>query len=301
MTRSSRRDFLTTSVGLGAAALAAGPLARWLPAAAPAQEKPGGDMGFGLVTYLWAKDWDVPTLIGYCEKSRVLGVELRTTHKHGVEPSLDEARREEVKKRFEASPVRLVGLGSNERFDHPDPQALKKAVEATKAFIRLSHDVGATGVKVKPNDFPKDVPPEKTIEQIGKAMNQVAAFGADYGQQVRLEVHGQCGADLESFKRIMDVADHPNAVVCWNSNQTDLAGKGLAHNFDLVKKRFGATAHVRPLDTPGYPWAELVALFVKMDYSGWLLLEAGGEAKDPVADLTRQRELFEKMVAAAQT
>jgi hypothetical protein len=115
-----------------------------------------------------------------------------------------------------------------------------------------------------------------------------------------MEVHGACGCDFEIMKRIMDVADHPNATVCWNSNQTDLAKKGLEYNFNLLKKRFGATAHVRPLDTRGYPWSDLVALFAKMDYRGWLLLEAGGETKDPVADLTHQRELFEKMAVAAR-
>lgn len=296
MHATSRRCFLST-VGLGAAALGAQPVL-CTAAAAPAA-KQGRDVAFGLVTYQWAKDWDLPTLIGYCEKAKVLGVELRTTHEHGVEPDLGPAERAEVKKRFADSQVTLVGLGSNERFDHPDPDALKQAVEATKAFVRLSHDVGGSGVKVKPNDLPKDVPPEKTIAQIGKTLAEVAEFADGYGQQIRMEVHGQC-SDLEIMKKIMDAADHPNAVLCWNSNQTDLKGKGLAHNFGLVKDRFGATVHVRPLDTPGYPWQELIALLVKMDYRGWVLLEAGGEAKDPVTDLTRQRRLFEKMVAEAQ-
>ena len=48
-------------------------------------------MQLGLVTYQWGADWDLPTLIKNCEKTGFRGVELRTTHKHGVEPSLDEA------------------------------------------------------------------------------------------------------------------------------------------------------------------------------------------------------------------
>ena len=44
-------------------------------------------MRFGLVTYLWGKDMDLPTLLDVCEKSGVLGVELRTQHAHGVEPN----------------------------------------------------------------------------------------------------------------------------------------------------------------------------------------------------------------------
>ena len=83
-------------------------------------------MKLGLVTYLWGRDWDLPTMIANCEKTKVLGVELRTTHAHGVELSLSDAERKEVKKRFDDSPVVCVGPGSNERFCHPDPAALKK-------------------------------------------------------------------------------------------------------------------------------------------------------------------------------
>jgi len=295
MRNSTRRRFLQQSFAAGAAALAAGPLAQSLLYGA---DKPGSRMKLGLVTYLWGKDWDLPTLIANCEKSEVLGVELRTTHAHGVEPSLNLGERLEVKKRFADSPVTFVGPGSNECYDHPDPQALQAAIEATKAFVKLSHDCGGSGVKVKPNSFHKDVPREKTIEQIGKSLNVVGAFGADYGQQIRLEVHGQC-ALLPIIKQIMDVADHPNVGVCWNSNAQDLDGEGLVHNFNLVKDRFGATAHVRELNLDDYPYQQLMDLFVKMDYDGWILLECRTSPDDRVAALVEQRKVWEDMVAMA--
>jgi len=175
-----------------------------------ANKKKFVDMQFGLVTYLWGKDMDLPTLIDTCAKSGVLGVELRTTHKHGVERELSKPQRAEVKARFEASPVTLVGIGSNERYDNPDPAVLKKAIEATKAFIRLSHDVGGTGVKVKPDKFHKGVEHDKTIEQIGKSLAELGDYGGGFGQQIRLEVHGQC-AELPTIKKIMEVANHWNA------------------------------------------------------------------------------------------
>jgi len=295
MSDTTRRDFLKTSLGAAAVA-SAGPLAKLF--AGPSGKR-GSQMRYGLVTYNWGKDWDLPTLIRNCETAEVLGVELRTTHAHGVEPSLDVGQRMDVKKRFADSPVTLVGLGSNERFDHADPEALRAAVEATKAFVKLGHDVGSSGVKVKPNSFQKDVPREKTIEQIGKSLNVVGAFAADYGQQIRLEVHGQC-APLPIMKAIMDVADHPNVGVCWNSNPQDLEGEGLEHNFNLVKDRFGATAHVRPLDTAGYPYQQLINLYVRMDYHGWIMLEDGRVPDDPVTLLAQQAVLFGKMVAEAQ-
>ena len=296
MTDQSRRDFLARSMTLGAAALAAGPLGATMATAA---EKPGAKMKLGLVTYLWGRDWDLPTLIANCEKSGVLGVEPRTTHAHGVEPSLDAAGRKEVKKRFDDSPVVHVGPGSNERFDHPDPDALKKAVEATKGFVKLSHDTGGSGVKVKPNSFQKGVEREKTIEQIGKSLNVVGKFAADYGQQIRLEVHGSCGP-LPVIAQIMEVADNPNVAVCWNCNGDELQGEGLEHHFNLVKDRFGATVHVRELNIGSYPYADLIKLYVEMDYTGWILLECRTNPEDRVAALVEQRKVFEGMVAKAQ-
>ena len=171
MSHVSRRMFLETAAG---ATLAAGLgtlsepcFAQEKPAAI--REKKGGDIRYGLVTYQWAKDWDLPTLIANCAKAKVLGVELRTTHKHGVEPNLSMQERSDVRKRFADSPVKFLGIGSNERYDSPDPTVVAKAIEATKQFIELSHDVGGSGVKVKPDSFHKDVPREKTIEQIGMA------------------------------------------------------------------------------------------------------------------------------------
>jgi sugar phosphate isomerase/epimerase len=294
--RKTRRDFLRQSMCFGAAAITAGPLGRVL---AVAGQKPGSKMKLGLVTYLWGKDWALPVLIANCEKTSVLGVELRTQHAHGVESNLNAQQRRDVKKRFDDSPVELVGLGTNFAFHHADPARLKRDIEGAKQYIKLSRDVGGSGVKVKPNDLPKNVSREKTIEQIGKSLNEIGRFGADYGQQIRLEVHGGC-SPLPIMKAIMDVADHPNVGVCWNCNSQDLQGEGLEHNFNLVKDRFSDIVHIRELNVGSYPYQDLMNLFVAMDYDGWILLEARTNPRDRVKALAEQRQVFGQMVAKAQ-
>ncbi|GAF69672.1 unnamed protein product, partial [marine sediment metagenome] len=176
---------------------------------------------------------------------------------------------------------------------------LRSDIEGAKQYIRLSSDVGGTGVKVKPNDLPRGVPRKKTIEQIGKALNELGRFGADYGQVIRLEVHGAC-SPLPIIKAIMDVAEHPNVGVCWNSNPQDLQGEGLRVNFNLVKDRFSDIVHVRELNIGSYPYQELMNLFVAMDYAGWILLEARTKPDDRVMALAEQRQVFKEMVAKAQ-
>ena len=296
MQSTSRRDFIKKTFGFGALALAAGPLSNSLLFGA---EKPGLKMKIGLVTYLWGQDWDLPTLLTNCEKAKILGLELRTEHKHGVEPGINESARKEVRKRFADSPVTFIGPGTNECFDSPDPAKLARFIENTKVFIKLSHDCGGSGVKVKPNDFHPGVPHEKTLEQIGKSLNTLGRFAADYGQVIRLEVHGSC-AELPNIKQIMDVATEKNVGACWNCNDEDLRGQGLEFNFNLVKDRLSDIAHVRELNIGKYPYQELMNLFVKIDYPGWILLECRTKPKDRIAAMIEQREIWQKMIAKAQ-
>lgn len=285
-----RRSFLRNSIAAGMASSLLSP--QVLCAAAATESK----MKFGLVTYLWGKDMDLPTLISSCEKSGLGGVEVRTQHKHGVEPSLSKSERELVRKQFEDSPVELVGYGSNAQFHEAEPEKLKANIELTRQYIQLMHDCGGTGVKVKPNSFVNGVEHEKTIEQIGKALNEVAEYGQEYGQQIRVEVHGPGTSELPVIKAIFDVADHPNVAVCWNSNDVDLNGEGLEYNFNLVKSRFGKTVHVRELNMNDYPYQDLFRLFHTMDYDGWILLEARTDPADKIAALTEQRTVFEELV-----
>ena len=294
MSAVDRRRFLQASAGI-----AAGLLPASLPTisclGAP-ERRPPSKMRFGLVTYKWGADWDLPTLLANCQKTGTQGVELRTTHKHGVEPSLNASQRREVKARFADCPVTLVGLGSVEDFHSPDPKKLAASIETTKAFIKLGHDVGGSGVKVRPNDLPEGVPHEKTIEQIGRALNTVGAYGADYGQQIRLEVHGRKTSPLPIIAAIMKIADHPNVAVCWNGNPEDLKGDGLAHNFKLVEKRLGATTHSHDLGGNSYPYAELFKLLKAADYKGWILEEASSNPPDRVAALAKEREAFDALL-----
>ncbi len=286
----TRRDFVHTlaAAGMAGIGLEAG------GGAARAAESQSG-MKFGLVTYLWGKDMNLPTLIDVCEQAGIAGVELRTQHAHGVEPTLSKAERKEVRKRFADSPVTLVGYGSNAEFHSPDPQQVKQNIELAKQYVQLMHDCGGSGVKVKPNSLPKGVSHEKTIEQIGRALNEVAAYGEGFGQQIRVEAHGRGTSALPVMKAIFDVADHPNVGVCWNSNDIDLTGEGLVHNFNLVKDRFGATVHVRELNSDAYPYQQLMDLFREMGYAGWILLEARTNPEDKVQALIEQQKTFERL------
>lgn len=291
--KTDRRSFLkSATLALGSAALlqlAASSLA------AEAKKSPSfitakPRMKLGIVTYNIAKDWDVPTIIKNLTETKFQGVELRTSHKHGVEVNLTKEQRAEVKKRFQDSPVELMGLGSAFDFHTPDPAKLRADIAATKEYIVLAQDVGATGVKVRPNGLPKEVPKEKTLEQIGKSLHELGDFAANHGQVVRLEVHGPETQFPPNIKTILDHANHKSVGACWNSNQTDLDGEGFDHNFDLLKNKI-FSCHMRDLYLDEYPFRKLLTRLNESGFTGYCLAEIE-ESKDPLRTLRYFRSLW---------
>lgn len=295
----SRRHLLSSGFCAAAGAIAAGALT----SCKVADTKTGAKHAktrFGFTTYQWGKDWDIPTLIANCRKAEVFGVELRTSdsYAHRVELDLNAQQRREVKKRFEDSPITLVGLATGERFDSPKAEEFQKAIENSKAFIKLSKEVGSSGIRVFPNSFHEGVPHEKTIEQIGKALNVVGAFAADYGQQVRLEAHGNAG-DLPTIRAIMDHVTQPSVRVKLNCDKRDTEDEGFEHNFNLVKGLLGDTLHLHNLKETEFPYQLQMNLLVRMGWGGWQLLEASDKVEDRVQALIDQRRIWDRMLANA--
>jgi|WetSurSiteA1Bulk_404760.scaffolds.fasta_scaffold03390_4 hypothetical protein len=288
----TRRDFLQKSAAAGIGLTAFNQLS-----AIPLMAR--SSMKFGLVTYMWGYDWDLPTLIANCEKTGLLGVELRTEHAHKVEVNLSSTQRAEVKKRFADSPVECIGYGSNFEYHSPEPAKLRNNIEQTKEYIKLCKDIGATGIKVKPNDLPADVPKEKTVAQIGASLNEVGRFARDYGQLVRVEVHGNLTQELPNMKAIFDHVTEPNVKMCWNCNDQDLLPPGLEGNFNMVKYWFGDTVHVRELNAGNYPYQQLFDLFSGIKYKGWILLEGRTEPTDRIAAMKEQLSMFNQMIKYA--
>ena len=286
----SRRDFLikTGLVGIGFGIM--NPLGSCVSSKKT-------NMKFGLVTYQWGKDWDLPTLIKNCEDTGYEAVELRTEHAHGVESTLSASQRTEVKKRFADSSVTNVGYGSNFEYHSTDPAKLQWNIEETKEYIKLCSDIGATGIKVKPNTLPPEVSDEQTIAQIAASLNEVGKFASDYGQLVRVEAHGPRTSELPNMKAIFDQVSEPNVKICWNCNTVDLNPPGIEGNFNMVKQWIGDTVHVHTLDKGDYPYQELFNLLNGINYNGWILLEEGNMPNDLITSMKEQKVVFNELVS----
>jgi len=238
----------------------------------------------GLVTYNTAAQWDLSTILKVCKAVGIAAVECRTTHKHGVEPTLSADQRAEVRKRFADSGVVFWGCGSVCEFHASDAEVVKKNVETCKQFVELVHDLGGTGVKVRPNGLPKGVAVEKTLEQIGKSLAVCGAAAERFGVEIWVEVHGAGTQEPANMKTIMDHCGHKSVGVTWNSNATDVKDGSVKAAFDLLKPWI-KSCHINDLykehsATGPYPYRELFRLLRELQYDRYTLIEVGRTPPD---------------------
>jgi sugar phosphate isomerase/epimerase len=170
--------------------------------------------------------------------------------------------------------VKLWGFGSVCEFHSPDPAVVRKNVDDCRAFCELARDLGARGVKVRPNALPKDVDPARTLDQIGRALADCGRIAADCGVEVWVEVHGPGTAKPSAMRTLMDACGHPSVGICWNSNGDDVKDGSIRESFELLKKDL-RSCHINELWSP-YPWKELFRGLRSIGYDRVTLMEVAG-------------------------
>ncbi|MDD2598177.1 MAG: TIM barrel protein [Kiritimatiellae bacterium] len=290
----TRRDFLMRSTAL-TATLAA-------PFSFAAEPQKG--LRLGLTTYMIGSKWTIPELIEFLPKFDIFGVELRSDMKfaHGIELASGKDARAEVAKRFSDSPVRLVGIASGERYDSPDAATLGRSVERTKELLQFCADLGAQGLRVFPNDFHKDVPKEKTLEQIAGALKELAPTAASLGVELRLEAHGSVGL-LPHMGSIAKAVGDPGVRVILNSDFRDTQGEGLAANLEKVGSYLAGTLHIHSLTAQNYTDAKFYetqfAFLKRIGWNGFCMLEIGDKPDNEARfkEIAQQKKRWDELTA----
>jgi sugar phosphate isomerase/epimerase len=164
-------------------------------------------------------------------------------------------------------------------------------MEGTKDYVLLARDIGAIGIRVFPNSVEvPGVPAVKTMEQIGRAVAEVARFGADHGVEIRLANHGRGTNRVTVLRQILDLADSPHVFVNWNCDRTDLEAPGFEANFNSVKDRI-RNIHLHDLADGVYPYRQLFNLLRAADYQGYCDAEVA-ERAEPLVFMKYYRALF---------
>lgn len=288
----NRRNFMMlTGTGLGA--LGAAGTSASASESAVAAASSSSKMKLGMVTYNMGKDMSCEELIDLCKKTGMSGVELRTTHAHGVEIALGAAERAQVRALFEDSGIEICGIGTACEYHSSDPAEVEAQIQESIQFCQLAADIGAPSIKVRPNGVPKGEEVEKVLERIGRSWGRVAKASADLGVEVRMEVHGpEPTRSLANIRKMLDYADEPNATVCWNSNRGEEDEQGsIKPAFDLVKHAIGQV-HINEIGVYQYPWQELFTLLIASGFSGYCLAEIQYN-EDPERFMRYYKTLFD--------
>lgn len=208
-----------------------------------------------------------------CTATGMSGVELRTTHAHGVEVCLNGMQRTEIRRQFADGGVEIAGLGGAFEFHAIDPQIVRQNIAGTIAYAELAADLGCPGIKVRPNGLQTEagIPEEKTLEQIGLAIRECARAAAELGVTIRVEVHGHETKEPHRIRTIIDHADHENAFLCWNSNPDEVVDGSIDKAYALLRHKIGLV-HITELYT-SYPWRDLFAKLHRDSYTGYALAE----------------------------
>jgi sugar phosphate isomerase/epimerase len=247
---------------------------------ATASQQPAGSgtaplrFRLGIVTYNIAANWDLPTLLRVCRNVGLSPVELRTTHKHGVEPELNAQQRRDVRRQFADAGVEIWGCGTVCEFHSPNEATVKQNIETCRRFIQLVADLGGRGVKVRPNDLPQNVPIPRTLEQIGRSLAVCGQAAADAGIEIWVEVHGRGTAHPPHMRTIMETANHPRVGITWNSNASDVVNGSVSEYFKLLRPWL-KSCHINELHS-GYPYRELFQLMRETGYDQVTLAEIAG-------------------------
>lgn len=266
----SRRQFLQTAGALPAVILASSATVPAAPQTPPAPRR----FQLGLVTYNLAATWDLPTILRVCRAVGLAAVELRTGHRHGVEPSLTPAQRREVRQRFADAGILCWGCGTTCEFHAPNPAEVQRNIDLCRRFLDLAADIGGRGVKVRPNALPAGVPVARTLEQIGRALATCGQAAAERGLEVWLEVHGPGTAHPPHIRTILEHCQHPAVGITWNSNPTDVVRGSVREYFTLLRPWI-RSCHINELYS-GYPYRELFRLLRDMGYDRVTLAEIPG-------------------------
>lgn len=272
-----RREFLQTAGVLG---VLAGNASVNAGLTSP-QEKPRkAAFRLGIVTYNIPNSWDLKTILDVCRKTEIAAVEFRTTHKHGVEPSLSSDQRKEVRSRCADAGIVIWGLGSVCEFHSPKPEVVKSQIEDCKRFVDLAADLGAQGVKVRPNGLPKEKPVAETLKQIGESLAVCADFAKSRNVEIWCEVHGSGTAEPKNMAAIMkQAAGASNLGVTWNSNGSDVVKGSIASSFELLQPWI-KSCHINDLYKKDYPYKELFRLLTQSGYDRYTLIEVGRSIPD---------------------
>lgn len=189
---------------------------------------------------LGCPDWPFKKIVEFAQKNQYNGLEMR-----GILRQVDltqcpefstPANRTATMQLMKNSRLSFVNLGSSAAMHFAGEVERKKNLDEGRKFIDLAHEINCPYIRVFPNNFPKDMEKQATMELITKGLQELGNYAKDSGVMVLMETHGDLvyTADIEA---VMQATNNENVGLVWDiSNMWTITKEQPAMMYEKLKK-----------------------------------------------------------------
>lgn len=189
---------------------------------------------------LGCPDWPFKKIVDFAQKNRYNGLEMR-----GILRQLDltqcpefstAANRAATMQLMKNNRLSFVDLGSSATMHFAGEAERKKNMDEGRNFIDLAHEIKCPYVRVYPNNFPKDMEKQATMDLITSGLQELGNHAKDSGVMVLMETHGDMvyAADVEA---VMQATNNENVGLVWDiSNMWTVTKEQPAMVYEKIKK-----------------------------------------------------------------
>ena len=207
MKPSNRKEFLQTSAVLVAMAIAG--------SAFDSKKK------IPLLSFstLGCPDWTFEQIIDFAASNHFNGIEIR-----GIQRELELTKCKEfstpenilaTSKLMKEKGLHFSDLGSSAAMHHKDATERQKNLDEAKRFIDLAQKIQCPYIRVFPNNLPKDVERNTSIDLIIQGLMELGEYAKGSDVKVLLESHGEL-VHVADLQKIMQAAANPHVGLVWD-------------------------------------------------------------------------------------
>lgn len=254
------------------------------------------DMKLSLDSWVICNEMSLEHILELLTETGYDAVEFRCENgqKHGVELEASADERKALRAQVEDAGIAVSCLSTSRRYEWPEPERRQEEIDLSKRYVELARDMGCGRIRVFGNNFPKGVEKQEVIQYVGESLRQIGEFAEGTGVDVLLEMHGHFYY-WEYTLRAVEIADHPNVAINYNSDKRDLVDGSVAETYGHVKHLI-RHVHMHDLASPEFPYVELFQLLKDDGYQGFLSLEQGYKGGDPDTVIKLYAALYRALI-----
>lgn len=259
-------------------------------------------MVYGFSTSDWGAQWETADLVETLAEAEITAVELHVGHAHKISPAMSPQLRSNLRDSFMDSNLTVIGCSLEAKLDVADQGDLMTQVDNIKQQIKLSHDIGGSGVTLKGGIFSTadSEIKDEAIEKTAELLKGLGSFAVGFGQEIRVEV--AVDGSSESTLKVLKKADADNVRATLRLSHGEADPAEVEKVFKAYAPLLAQTVAIGSVESGNLGFDKLAALLVDVDYSGVIVLH--GDLEEMPADITQglvqQKGIWSRAVYTAR-